>query len=132
MSDATDDLEDAPFRGRLSDPWPGEPGYTKTTPPDDQEWLNIIVNQLVSDVLDYSNGQDIRPGRVSAAKAAITAEIKKRVLHGKIDELKQLASFLKSAHLYDQDAAMKLRYHFDKRLAALQQELDNLNQETLL
>lgn len=37
----------------------------------------------------------------------------------RIDELSKLQDFLKQAHLYDQDAAMKLRWHFDNRIAEL-------------
>jgi hypothetical protein len=37
----------------------------------------------------------------------------------RMDELKLLQNFLVKHHLYDQDAAMKLNYHFKERLAEL-------------
>lgn len=108
------------------------------TPPQSDEQLDELIeilgdicrkqytgcNKVASDYeYEYSyTAEVVNTLAAPEARAALLAWKYAGEIEARVDELKLLHSYLKKYHLYDQDAAMKLRWHFGERLAALQSQ----------
>jgi hypothetical protein len=89
----------------------------------EQAALRLSIELLVDDIVTHAYHHPPVPKEAYRKRflALFTAALARQDVASRVDELSQLQTFLTNAHLYDQDSAMKLRYHFDDRLAQLRQ-----------
>lgn len=103
-----------------------------TEPSSEQEGLEALQEEIKNLVLNGLFDSDIKPGVTKPIQFVypisviddIMQLVQQEIVKARIEEHQQLVDFLKSAHLYDQDSAMKLRYHIAGRLAALKKEAE--------
>lgn len=71
----------------------------------------------------FADGYDLHAKNPFEGFGIVERGVDKAELEHRVDELQRLVDFLGIAGLYDQDSAMKLRYHIDARTAQLRLEL---------
>lgn len=82
------------------------------------------VATILSDYYFSTCDPMLGQSKLIEARATARAAIERLIVEARVDELKKLTDFLGNSHLYDQDAAMKLRWHIEARLNQMKGQPD--------